>query len=478
MLKSPLFGLSEDDLFAIAHDRGRHSLRAALLGKASEFADAAERLTSFANAALRDSPFTFYARLLGAGGARKRILARLGPEANDALDEFLNLALAYERRETPSLQGFVAWLRAANAEVKRDMEITRNEVRVMTVHGAKGLEAHTVILADTTTRPQGYRPPGLLDVTLANGKGLVWAKSQDTDPPIVASAREAAKEASIAEYKRLLYVAMTRAEQRLVICGTASKSEGSLGIDAQCWYRLIENALVQGENALTIEMPSEDGDGPIWRLRKDVFDFPAPAEKIEPPAESPLPGWIHQPVPPEAARTIGMAPSDADEIEWKRGNSELEREQALERGLLLHRLIQSLPELPPEHRAAAAEDYLLRNRKALPEENCALIATQAMAILDDPRFDAPVCARQPRRGSSDRYSAAGGACSLFGHRSGRQARGDGKRGSDRRLQDQPACAGSAQRRAARLPAPACALPGAVAAHLSRPDRARGAGLDR
>ena len=112
-----------------------------------------------ANAALRDSPFTFYARLLGAGGARKRILARLGPEANDALDEFLNLALDYERRETPSLQGFVAWLRAANAEVKRDMEITRDEVRVMTVHGAKGLEAHTVILADTTTRPQGYRPP-------------------------------------------------------------------------------------------------------------------------------------------------------------------------------------------------------------------------------------------------------------------------------------------------------------------------------
>lgn len=388
VLKSPLFGLSEDDLFAIAHDRGRHSLHAALLGKASEFSDAAERLTSLSTAALRDSPFTFYARLLGAGGARKRILARLGPEANDALDEFLNLALAYERRETPSLQGFVAWLRAANAEVKRDMEITRNEVRVMTVHGAKGLEAHTVILADTTTRPQGYRPPRLLDVTLANGKGLVWAKSQDTDPPIVASAREAAKEASIAEYKRLLYVAMTRAEQRLVICGTASKSEGSLGIDAQCWYRLIVGALVQGENALTIEMPSEDGDGPIWRLRKDVFDFPAPPEKIDPPAESPLPGWIHQPVPPEAARTIGMAPSDADEMEWKRGNGELEREQALERGLLLHRLIQSLPELPPEHRAAAAEDYLLRNRKALPEENCALIATQAMAILDNSRFEA------------------------------------------------------------------------------------------
>ena len=88
--------------------------------------------------------------------------ARLGLEATDALDEFLNLALDYERRETPSLQGFVAWLRAAQAEIKRDMEIARDEVRVMTVHGAKGLEAPIVILADTTTPPAGPRPPRLL----------------------------------------------------------------------------------------------------------------------------------------------------------------------------------------------------------------------------------------------------------------------------------------------------------------------------
>ena len=93
---------------------------------------------------------------------RRRFLARLGPEANDALDEFLNLALDYERRETPSLQGFLAWLRAARAEVKRDMEMARDEVRVMTVHGAKGLEAPIVILADTTTPPAGPRQPRLL----------------------------------------------------------------------------------------------------------------------------------------------------------------------------------------------------------------------------------------------------------------------------------------------------------------------------
>jgi ATP-dependent helicase/nuclease subunit A len=256
------------------------------------------------------------------------------------------------------------------------------------VHGAKGLEAHTVILADTTTRPQGYQPPRLLDVSLAGGSGLVWAKSQDTDPRIVESAREAAKEASIAEYKRLLYVAMTRAEQRMVICGAASKvnKDDEAVIPDQCWYRLIEGALIQTETALTIEMSSEDGDGQIWRLRKDVFDFPAHAEDVRARTETPLPGWIDKPVPAEPLRAVAITPSDADEIEWKRGTGEGEREQALERGRLLHRLIQSLPDLPPENRAAAADDYLRRNREKVSPEQCVSLAAQALAILDDARF--------------------------------------------------------------------------------------------
>src|SRR5258708_31381312 len=111
-------------------------------------------------------PLTFYGRVLGASGGRKRFLARLAHEADDALDEFLNVALDYERRKTPSLQGFLAWLRAAQTDVKRDMEITRDEVRVMTLHGAKGLEAPIVVIADTTTAPAGppQRQPRLLSL--------------------------------------------------------------------------------------------------------------------------------------------------------------------------------------------------------------------------------------------------------------------------------------------------------------------------
>ena len=123
-------------------------------------------------------PFTFYASLLGAHEGRRKFLSRLGPEANDAIDEFLNLALDYERREAPSLQGFLAWLRDAQAEIKRDMELARDEVRVMTVHGAKGLEAQIVILADTTTRPEGYQPPRLIDVPRGSRRRACLGRGQ------------------------------------------------------------------------------------------------------------------------------------------------------------------------------------------------------------------------------------------------------------------------------------------------------------
>src|SRR5262249_17296720 len=139
-LKSPLFGLSEDDLFTLAHDR-KGSLREALrqYGAANERIRAAlDRLAQCEQRFAHERPFAFYAWLLGGDGGRARILRRLGHEANDALDEFLELALAYERKAPASPQGFVAWLRAADTEVKRDMEISRDEVRVMTVHGAKG----------------------------------------------------------------------------------------------------------------------------------------------------------------------------------------------------------------------------------------------------------------------------------------------------------------------------------------------------
>ena len=194
VLKSPLFRFDDADLFELAWKR-KSSLHAALRAKAqgnARFAQALAKLGRFGEWA-HEMPFTFYARVLGRAGGRKRLLARLGHEADDALDEFLNLALDYERRKTPSLQGFLAWLRAAQTDVKRDMEITRDEVRVMTVHGAKGLEAPIVVIADTTTAPAGppQRQPRLLSLPGATAQApncLVWAGAKATDTAPVSAA--------------------------------------------------------------------------------------------------------------------------------------------------------------------------------------------------------------------------------------------------------------------------------------------------
>ncbi|MFI4972695.1 MAG: UvrD-helicase domain-containing protein, partial [Hyphomicrobiales bacterium] len=196
VLKSPLFGLSEEQLFELAWDR-KGSLRASLRAKSPATESALDELTS---AACKLSPFGFFAHVLGPRRGRAKFLARLGPEANDALDEFLNLALDYETRATPSLQGYLAWLRAAQSEVKRDMEMVRDEVRVMTVHGAKGLEANTVILADTTTPPSGPRDPRLLGLP---GGALVWATARSDDVDAMMDARALSQQDARDEYRRL-----------------------------------------------------------------------------------------------------------------------------------------------------------------------------------------------------------------------------------------------------------------------------------
>jgi len=224
VLKSPLFGLDDDDLFKLAWNR-KGSLRGALRAKAGEnpaFGMADTALHRFGKDARQLSPFAFFARVLGEWRGRANMLKRLGPEANDALDEFVNLVLDYERRETPSLQGFVSWLRAAQSEVKRDMEMARDEVRVMTVHGAKGLEANTVVLADTTTPPSGPRDPRLL----ALPDGIVWATAKANDIGAMASAREEARSVAREEYRRLLRRDDTRggAVDRMRHAGDAQNS--------------------------------------------------------------------------------------------------------------------------------------------------------------------------------------------------------------------------------------------------------------
>jgi ATP-dependent helicase/nuclease subunit A len=380
-LKSPLFGLDDAALEKLAWNR-RGSLYASL--QTHEPALAA-RFDDMRVRARDQSPFAFYAWLLGAADGRRKIQARLGHEAADALDEFLNLALDYEKRQTPSLQGFVAWLRAAETEIKRDMEMERDEVRVMTVHGAKGLEAPIVILADTATRPEGAHPPRLLHLSRENAEPdapalLVWAGAKANDVGPMPMARRQAVQKTTDEYRRLLYVAMTRAAERLIVCGAKGKNE----IPDHCWYRLVTDALADK----SVREPADDGSGEVLRYRK--FETPLAATQVTASTEVTrpirLPAWLQQPAPVEPPSERTVTPSSAGEEDLVSGPTGTGTSTALLRGLLTHRLLQSLPDVAPEHRRRAMQDYLDRNGADLDVPARSDIAEQVMRVLDDRRF--------------------------------------------------------------------------------------------
>jgi ATP-dependent helicase/nuclease subunit A len=326
--------------------------------------------------------------VLGAERGRKRFLARLGHEADDALDEFLNLALEYERRETPSLQGFMAWLRGTQTDVKRDMEIRRDEVRVMTVHGAKGLEAPIVVLADTTTVPSspGQRQPRLIPLPHADAPTpFAWAGIRASDSAVVGAARERLRREAEDEYRRLLYVAMTRAIDRLIVCG----ADGERPHPEGCWWNLVHAAL---QGPCVVE-PHEDGDGQVWRYRK----VPVPAGAAlshagEEAAAAHIPPWLERPAPAEAPAPVPLSPSSAyDETVLMRastGASRAEREKAMARGVLMHRLLQSLPDIAHDRRAPSARRHLARNAAGFSSAECEAMVDAACRLLEDPRFAA------------------------------------------------------------------------------------------
>jgi len=392
-LKSPLFGLGDDDLFKLAWQR-KGSLREALNHHAvadGKFKEAVRRLENCEQRFATETPFAFYAWLLGGDGGRQRILRRLGQEANDALDEFLELALGYERKAPASLQGFMAWLRTADLEVKRDMEISRNEVRVMTVHGAKGLEAPVVFLVDTTSSPSDTQRLRLIRLPRGNAAPnasgvVVWAGKKADDPLAVTTARLAMLGETEDEYRRLLYVAMTRAADRLIVGGCMPGNMNA--VRKLSWYDLIVKGL--GNCSLHLhEFDTRDGVVKRYSRAEDVMAATGAAATPMTTAPATLPPWLRTPAPPEAAAERLLRPSDPAEDEGHRVRtveSLQARARALQRGTLVHRLLQSLPDVASDRRHAAALAYLGRNAGGWTDGERGALAEQILALIADPRF--------------------------------------------------------------------------------------------
>jgi ATP-dependent helicase/nuclease subunit A len=389
VLKSPLFGFSEDQLLALAHGRtgslwAQLNARAAADAAAPEAAALAEFDWMLRRADFL-APHALFAEILSARNGRAKLLRRLGPDAADPLDEFLTAALQFERIHPPSLQGFLRWLDAGAAEIKRDLDQAgRDEVRIMTVHGAKGLQAPIVILPDTEQVPNRLSP------MLWSADGLpIWVPRAEMADSVATTARNAAKCAQEEEYRRLLYVALTRAEDRLYVTGW----RGQRSPPADCWYNLVQQGAARLEGAVPL-LPSDrlqDGwEGRALRLASEQLEVPERQPEAPEAASDPgLPDWARRPPPAEPHPPRPLAPSQPEPEEGEPpvlAPIGAEEQRRFRRGRLIHRLLQVLPELPPARRRAAAARLADRLGRNLPEAARAETAEAALRVIERPEL--------------------------------------------------------------------------------------------
>jgi ATP-dependent helicase/nuclease subunit A len=392
VLKGPLFAISEEQLFTLAYDRGHRSLWSRLLRLGADdllLSRAVETLRGLLARADYAPPYELYADILGAGGGRRAMLERLGPEAADPIEEFLALTLTYEREHVPSLQGFLHWLVAGDIEVKRDLAgQERDEVRIMTVHGAKGLEAPVVFIPDTMQLPE---PRGQLLWTEAGDLPL-WRPHADYTCEYYAAERRALRARELQEYRRLLYVALTRAQDRLYICGWQTRNAGQ---GAATWYTLCRTGLAGIAERFAFDATPLIGASNGWageglRLASAQEAPPVRDSRATAAAEAAaLPAWLAHPAPDEPDPPKPLLPSQPTGSEPAALSPlAIAGRDRFKRGLLVHRLLQTLPELPPRERAAAARNFLALPVHALPPDEQDDICRETIAVLETPEYAA------------------------------------------------------------------------------------------
>lgn len=396
LLKSPFIGMGEEELYALAQrtDTLWNSVKKNGDGLIYDWVrQLIERAGTL-------PPYEFFSRLVqercpaDERGGIHAIRTRLGDDALDPLDEFLNLALTYEEGHSAGLQGFIHAQEQGSSEIKRQLEEGSGAVRIMTVHGAKGLQAPIVFLPDTV-RTKASEPDRILWPYKTGLKVPLYRAAQSGLPKAATGARQTVERDMDEEYRRLLYVAMTRAEERLYIGGYVNKKRPKQGGSIAYWYEDIRSAL---ETHPAIErVPSgildQDGkDTPVLRLRAEAADAPDKTDRNKTDkaaVEATLPSWAFSPAPAEPFPPRPLAPSRPSEAE-PAALSPLSAAQdyRFQRGNITHKLIQILPDLPPAARRSAAEKFLARTAPGLPPALQKSIAEEVMAILDDETFGA------------------------------------------------------------------------------------------
>jgi ATP-dependent helicase/nuclease subunit A len=389
LLVSPLFGWNQNLLLELAYDR-KLSLWQTLRDRADdrpEFGSAREQLTALLNMADYTTPHRFLETILsGPMDGRRKLYGRLGLAARDPIEELLSSALDFENQEISSLERFLAWFARGEVEIKRDPSAPTNAVRVMTVHGAKGLEAPLVILADATADPArlgGVQRTLDFPIPDAGEVPLVRPRKAERVAPFdtligVEEARD------LEEHWRLLYVGLTRAEERLVVAGLEPKTKNG-ALSENSWHTRVERAL----RSLGAEQVDDPAWGTVLRYRGNVSagkvkPKPAPLSLAKPS----VPDWARSTAPPEARPPRPLAPSAvAEDTESAPPPTDALR-AAAERGTRIHHLLERLADVDPGLRHGTAVRWLERSAGMAEEAGRREIADTVCEVLSHPDYSA------------------------------------------------------------------------------------------
>lgn len=407
LLKSPLIGMDEDALYDVAIDR-TGTLWASLQSM-SAHQDITDYLKSLITQAQISGPYGFLSHILQSpcpahhDSGLKAMTKRLGTDAHDPMDELLNCALSYEKDELPSLQGFLSAMEKNPVTIKREMENAGNAVRIMTVHGSKGLQAPIVILPDTfmTSAGSSNKLPRLLWPDKSGLDIPLFMPSADNAPDLYKKARGHVQDKLDEEYRRLLYVAMTRAEDRLYVGGHI----GGTKPREDSWYYYIQNGFKSHDdvdefsfttNTAAPAENAEDHDAVPQiglRLYHPQTKEPDRAQEQAKNAESStadIPDWLYQPAPEEPDPPRPLIPSRPSEAA-PASHSPLFKDDPyrFKRGNITHMLLQTLPDMESAKRRAAAKMYLSKPSLDLPVKIQDSILEETFAILEHPEF-API----------------------------------------------------------------------------------------
>lgn len=396
-LKSPFFNVDEESLYDLAANRATARLFPTLAARRDERADwrrAHEEFVAARAVALDEGPAAFFTHVLEAGAPSgwKRLAARLGRPSREPIEEFLRQAHEFELRRPRSLRLFLDAIEQSNAEVSREASEQGSSVRVMTVHKAKGLEANIVFLIDAHRRPYTKRSGDVLELIGPHGDAIpALALGDARRNAVLAEAADRKTRLARDEYRRLLYVAATRARDRLYICGVENGNEkdprGKAAAE-KSWHALAEDAF--DRLAGVVVEAGEMFGGKIRRIETPQTASPKDERAHGGAAfdDGPLPDYLLSPAPKER-RPRRMTPSQlAGEADAAPVFSPARGRDAYLRGRVLHRLLELLPGVDAGRRAGAADRLLARSAESFSDGERAQMRDEVMRVLSDPAFGA------------------------------------------------------------------------------------------